>query len=94
MGLTQRIYVYAAERALERAYANDAHRHLSAIEATENGAVAIYHKGDSYYAVTLAECSCKGSQYGRHLCFHQIALADRVGALDRFIPMAYERMSA
>jgi hypothetical protein len=73
---------------LERAYANDAHRHLSAIEATENGAVAIYHKGESYYAVTLAGCSCPGSRNG-HLCFHQLCLADRVGALDKFIPEAY-----
>ncbi len=88
---TERIFINAAERALERAYANNAHDSLSAIESDDSGAIALYHKDDSIYVVTLAECSCKGSQIGRHLCFHQLALADRVGMLDRFIPGAYTR---
>lgn len=89
MGTTPSIHIDAATRALQRAYEGDCHRHLSAIEADEHGAAAIYHKADSFYVVTLAGCSCKGSLFG-HLCRHQLALADRVGLLDRFIPGVYD----
>jgi len=93
---TQQYYINAAERALARAYEGECHRHFAVIESDEHGAEGVYRKGDTLYFVTLAACSCRGSDNGRtgNLCRHSLALADLTGKLDAFLPGIYDRHEA
>ncbi len=89
MQTTYSIYIDAAKRALDRAYEGECHRHFAVIESDDTSAEGVYQIGDTVYFVTLAGCSCRGSQIGHHLCKHQICLADLTGKLDLLIPGCY-----
>jgi hypothetical protein len=89
MGLTQRIHVYAAQRALERAYADGCHRRFKFVESDGTALEALYEtESGAWYFVTAQGCSCPGGARNM-ICKHVAAALDLAGMLDSYIPGVY-----
>ncbi len=79
------------DRALRRAYAEDAFSWFTRIEERDGRIVAEYQSARGFYDVTIwpsgYACSCPA----HGICKHPIALAELCGRMDWFVPSWYER---